>query len=58
MTETKLIGTKVMINDYQKVIDYIDLYNSKTGNDLSLSKFVWTAIKFYINHLRNHEGIK
>ena len=58
MKDGKVLGANVKINDYQKVIDYIDLYNNKTGSNDSVSKFVWDAIKHYVNYLRNSKGIK
>lgn len=58
MKDGRLIGTTVKLNDYQKVIDYINLYNAKTGNQTSINKFVWEALKHYVNYLRNCKGIK
>lgn len=56
--KNRTIGTCVNDYDYEKVISYIDLYNEKSKADISVSQFVWEALKFYINYLRNHKGIK
>lgn len=58
MSNLKTLCTNIKISDYEKVISYIDLYNSKTNNQDSISKFVWDCVKFRINYLRNHKGIK
>lgn len=54
----RTLGTCVNDNDYNKVISYIDLYNKITNNQDSISKFIWECVKFRINYLRNHKGIK
>ena len=58
MKNNKVLGANVKISDYEKVITYIDLYNNKTNNNDSVSKFIWDCIKFRINYLRNHDNIK
>ena len=58
MKNGKVLGANVTLNDYKKIIDYIDLYNTKTNNNISVSKFVWNAIKHYVIFLRNEKGIK
>ena len=58
MSKYKTLTTIVKISDYEKVISYIDLYNRETNKQDSTSKFVWDCIKFRVNYLRNHDGIK
>lgn len=58
MKNYRTLTSIIKINDYQKVTDYIDLYNNKTNSQLSISKFIWEAVKHYINYLRNNKGIK
>ena len=50
MKNTKTLSTVVPIQDYIKVIEFLSLYNSKTNGTLSLSQFVWRAIRHYINY--------
>ena len=59
MRDNRVLGANIKTSDYEKVISYIDLYNSKTNNNNdSVSKFIWDCIKFRINYLRNHDNIK
>ena len=44
----KVLSANVRQEDYDKVIKFLDTYNRRTGKDLSLSKFVFNCIKYFI----------
>ena len=48
MTQRKLLGAVVKEEEYNKVIKFVELYNSKTGKDLSLSKFIYMCVRYFI----------
>ena len=55
MDNRKLIGTKIPIEEYNKVIKFIEVYNKRTGKDLSLSKFVYMCIRYFIKEFVKRE---
>ena len=54
MDNRKLIGTKIPI-EFNKVVKFIEVYNKRTGKDLSLSKFVYMCIRYFIKEFVKRE---
>ena len=55
MTQRKLLGAVVREEEYNKVIKFVEVYNKRTGKDLSLSKFVYMCIRYFIREFVKRE---
>ena len=51
----KTIGANLTQEEYNKVVKFIEVYNKRTGKDLSLSKFVYMCIKYFIKEFVKRE---
>ena len=51
MKKHKVLSALVPIEEYSKVVSFIDKFNNVKGTNLSISQFVWRAIRYYINYL-------
>ena len=51
----KLIGANVTQEEYNKVIKFVSIYNERTGKDLSVSKFTYMCIRYFIREFVKRE---
>lgn len=45
------LATKVSETNYNKMWEFLELYNKKTGENLTMSQLVWKAIKHYVSFM-------
>lgn len=55
MAQRKLLGAVVREEEYNKVIKFVEVYNKRAGKDLSLSKFVYMCIRYFIKEFVKRE---
>ena len=58
MDSRKLISTKIQPEEYTKVMKFLDVFNKRTGKDLSLSKFTYMCIRYFIKEYVRKEKEK
>ena len=49
MIKRKTLTTAITPESYNKVHLFLNKYNEKTGEDLTISKLVWKAVKKFAN---------
>ena len=52
MKNPKTLSTVVEIEEYNRVLDFIEIFNLNREKPVSLSKFVWGCIKFFMAHYK------
>ena len=50
MSKLISLATHVSEANYNKMWQFLEQYNEKTGENLTMSQLVWKAIKFFVNH--------
>ena len=50
MRKLRPITTNLREENYIKVYKFLETYNKRTGKDLTMSKFIWGCIKFFISN--------
>lgn len=50
MALKKVLGTRVSENNYARMQDFLNTYNSRTGKNLTMSMLIWEAVKFFVNY--------
>lgn len=57
MSKLISLATHVSEANYNKMWQFLEQYNEKTGENLTMSQLVWKAIKFFVNHtLKSWKG--
>lgn len=51
MSKLKPIATHVSEINYDKMWEFLELYNKNTGENLTMSQLVWKAIKHYVSFM-------
>ena len=51
MSKLKPVTTNISPENYNRLQGFLSTYNKRTGEDLTMSAFVWKAIKYYVNYL-------
>ena len=51
MGKLKPLSTNVSETNYNKMWEFLELYNKKTGENLTMSQLVWKAIKHYVSFM-------
>lgn len=51
MTKTKTLCAKTSEENYVKMWEFLEQYNNKTGENLTMSQLIWKAIRFFVNHM-------
>lgn len=50
MAKIKTLSTKTTEVNYNKTWEFLEQYNNKTGENLTMSQLLWKAVKFFVNH--------
>lgn len=50
MALKKVLSAKVSESNYTKMQDFLNVYNKRTGKNLTMSMFIWEALRIFVNH--------
>lgn len=50
MALKKVLSTKVSEHNYMKMQEFLGTYNKMTGENLTMSLLIWTAVKYFVNN--------
>ena len=57
MSKLISLATHVSETHYNKMWEFLEQYNNKTGENLTMSQLLWKAVKFFVNHtLKSWKG--
>ena len=57
MSKLISLATHVSETNYNKMWEFLEQYNNKTGENLTMSQLLWKAVKFFVNHtLKSWKG--
>lgn len=51
MRKLKPIATNVSEINYNKMWEFLELYNKKTGENLTMSQLIWKAVKHFVSFM-------
>ena len=51
MTKSKTLTARTSEINYNKMWEFLELYNKKTGEDLTMSQLIWKAIKQFVSSM-------
>ena len=57
MKNYRSVTTNISETNYNKMWEFLEQYNSRTGENLTMSQLLWKALKFFVNYtLKSWKG--